>query len=243
MSRWFRFYDDALNDPKVQTLSPDLFKLWVNLLCVASKNGGQLPVIYQLTYLLRRRSDRLERDFNELVSLGLIDLVGDHFEPHNWLKFQYKSDTSADRTRAWRERNRDVTPAVTVTPPDNRVQNTETEKKKERTGKTILPGSWLPSPVHFQLAEQLGLPSQSVEDAAAEMRDWSVGNGEKRSNWDSVFSNWLRRNGQRRSKNGKAGIIEAADSLIDRIQGWGAPGAIEIGGGSDAAAVRMLPKG
>lgn len=26
MSRWFRFYDDALNDPKVQRLSPRAFK-------------------------------------------------------------------------------------------------------------------------------------------------------------------------------------------------------------------------
>ena len=30
MSRWFRFYDAALDDPKVQRLPPAIFKLtWV----------------------------------------------------------------------------------------------------------------------------------------------------------------------------------------------------------------------
>jgi hypothetical protein len=44
-ARWFRFYDDALNDPKVQKLSGDLFKAWVNILCLASKHGGELPAV------------------------------------------------------------------------------------------------------------------------------------------------------------------------------------------------------
>ncbi len=33
---------------------------------------------------------------------GLIDPVGDAFEPHNWRKFQYKSDTSTDRVKRFR---------------------------------------------------------------------------------------------------------------------------------------------
>jgi len=36
---WFRFYNDALDNPKVQLLPSDLFKTWVNLLCIASRFG------------------------------------------------------------------------------------------------------------------------------------------------------------------------------------------------------------
>ena len=31
MTRWFRAYDDALNDPKVQRLPGELFKAWFKL--------------------------------------------------------------------------------------------------------------------------------------------------------------------------------------------------------------------
>lgn len=130
MSRWFRFYGEALNDPKVQNLPDALFKMWVNLLCIASQHGGQLPVIHELTYLLRRRCDRVERDLNELVKRGLIDCVDDHFEPHKWSERQYKSDASAERTRGWRNRKCDVTQTVTVTPPDTDT-DTDTEKIKD----------------------------------------------------------------------------------------------------------------
>lgn len=128
MSRWFRYYTEALTDPKVQCLDGEVFKTWVNLLCIASNTGGKLPVIHELTYLLSCRSDKITRHVNELIKRGLLDLVDDHFQPHNWLSRQYKSDTSAPRTKAWRDRKCDVTQAVTVTPPDNRVQNTETDK-------------------------------------------------------------------------------------------------------------------
>jgi hypothetical protein len=41
----------------------------------------------------------------------------------------------------------------------------------------------------------------------------------------------------------KSELIDAADTLIERIQGFGTPGAFEIGGAADAVAIRMLPKG
>lgn len=137
MTRWFRFYGDALNDPKVQSLPGELFKTWVNLLCVASKHDGKLPVNGELAYLLRRRSDHLQRDINTLVERGLLDLVGDQMEPHNWPERQYKSDVSAPRVRLHRERKRNVTHTVTETPPDNRVQNTESDKKESISSRAL----------------------------------------------------------------------------------------------------------
>ena len=42
MQRWFRMYEEILDDPKVQKLPDDLFKAWVNVLALSSRNGGKL---------------------------------------------------------------------------------------------------------------------------------------------------------------------------------------------------------
>ena len=44
MARWFRMYAEVVDDPKVQRLSPALFRAWVNVLCLAASNGGVVPV-------------------------------------------------------------------------------------------------------------------------------------------------------------------------------------------------------
>lgn len=134
MSRWWRAYDDALHDPKVQRLPPHLFKTWFNLLCVASKHGGKLPKAEDIAFLLRRRSDDVRRDVAELTARGLFDVVGDAVEPHNWEARQYKSDLSTQRVKAHRKRSSNVSQSVTrnvsETPPDTETES-ETERKKD----------------------------------------------------------------------------------------------------------------
>jgi hypothetical protein len=121
MSRWFRFYADAMRNPKVARLSDKQFRLWVELLAVASENDGLLPCLDDLRYMLNRRLDHLSTGVEQLISMGLIDRLTDGYEPHNWSKFQYKSDTSNERvTRHRAKRN------VTVTPPDTDT-DTDTE--------------------------------------------------------------------------------------------------------------------
>lgn len=108
MSRWFRFYDDAVNDPKVQMLPPKLFKLWVNLLCIASKNGGILPdSMDQLGFILHMKGDDVAVQLGELQEAGLFDDTEDEYvTPHNWNGRQFKSDTSADRVERYRDKRR-----------------------------------------------------------------------------------------------------------------------------------------
>lgn len=105
------------------------------------------------------------------------------------------------------------------------------ESKKERkkeSGNILLPGSWEPNEVHYSLGIKKGLTREEVEEAASEMRCWSEGNGEKRRNWDAVFTNWLRRNAQRRPyRNGggsgkpseKGAIIDTLDTIIEARRG------------------------
>lgn len=131
MSRWFRSYADTHRNPKVARLSDSDFRLWHQLLCIASERGGEIPPAEDLKNLLNRRLDHLSSALKRLVKGALIDPLGEGFTPRNWTERQYKSDTSAERTRKWRA-GRDVTVTVPVTPPDT---ETETEKKEEGGGK------------------------------------------------------------------------------------------------------------
>ncbi len=137
--KWFRFYPEALNDPKVQQLPPSLFKFWINILCLASDNNGALPDLKRIAYATRMRPHRCQSGVTALQERGLLDATPGGLVPHNWSSRQYKSDDSAPRVR--RYRNAAVTPAVT--PPDNRVQSTETESSdpSDRPPKAAWPDS------------------------------------------------------------------------------------------------------
>jgi hypothetical protein len=114
MSRWFRYYDEALDDPKVQKLDGDTFKGWVNLLCLASRNGGKLPAISDIAFALRETEDAARTLVERLLNGGLIDkssggVDGYTYTPHSWAKRQYKSDTSNERVKRYRQRSKTVT--------------------------------------------------------------------------------------------------------------------------------------
>ena len=125
MSRWFRFHTEALNDPKVQKLDGDTFKGWVNILCLAAQNDGKLPPIEDVAFALRETENGARTLIERLANGGLIDKLnggrdGVSYAPHGWSKRQYKSDTSTDRVKRFRQRSK----TVTETPPDT---ETETE--------------------------------------------------------------------------------------------------------------------
>lgn len=119
MSRWFRFYAAAIRHPKVAKLSDKDFRLWLELMSVAAENDGAIPPLEDLKHLLKRRLDHLSSAVDRLISGGLIDRLGDGYEPHDWSERQYKSDTSTERVRKHREKRN-----VSETPPDT---ETDTE--------------------------------------------------------------------------------------------------------------------
>lgn len=121
MSRWFRFYADAMRKPKVAKLSDKDFRLWVELLAVAAENDGTIPGLEDLKHLLKRRLDHLSTAVKRLISARLIVSLEDGYEPYGWDKYQYKSDTSTERVKAHRKKRN-----VSVTPPETET-DTETE--------------------------------------------------------------------------------------------------------------------
>jgi hypothetical protein len=124
MSRWFRFYDDAINDPKVLKLSDRLHRVWVGLLCVASKNAGQLPSQEDCALILRTRPEGLAEAIEHLVGAGLLDRDETFLSPHKWNERQYKSDVSTERVKRFRQQQRN---GEETSPEQNRKNRTEAE--------------------------------------------------------------------------------------------------------------------
>ncbi len=104
MTRWFRFYDDALNDPKIVLMPEALRWHWVAILCVASKNEGILPNVQDVAFGLRLSQKKAQSIIDDLLARGLLDRVDEMLTPHNWTGRQYQSDSSAERVKRHREK-------------------------------------------------------------------------------------------------------------------------------------------
>ena len=138
---WFRMYSDMPNDPKVGTLTDSQFRTWVELLCMAGKEGncGSIGVtLRDASWSLRRD---ITDDVNELVERGLVIMDGCKVVIAKWSKRQFKSDhDAADRMKRSREKGR----YVTVTSqdrncviPDTDNNRTETEQIQSREDKPL----------------------------------------------------------------------------------------------------------
>jgi hypothetical protein len=124
--RWFRFYDDAINDPKILKL-PDASRWhWTALLCIASKHDGFLPSTEDVALMMRVKTSAAAAIIATMKAAGLLDLVDGRYAPHNWSGRQYKSDSSAERVKRHRDKQRNVT--ITV---QNRTES-ETEQKEDK---------------------------------------------------------------------------------------------------------------
>ena len=106
--KWFRLYSEVMNDPKVQSLRPELFKFWINLLCLANvqKERGSLPPTSEIAFQLRMRTDRVARFLSELQARQLlVTSASGPLKPHHWDVRQPQSDRVAERVKRHRQRS------------------------------------------------------------------------------------------------------------------------------------------
>jgi hypothetical protein len=107
MNSWWRAYNEAVEDPKLQRLGDKLGWAWFNLMCLASKNDGVLPPIGDIAFKLRKTDQQAAETIASLVKAGLFEKLEDGtFKPHNWNGRQYQSDVSTHRVKRFRERQR-----------------------------------------------------------------------------------------------------------------------------------------
>jgi hypothetical protein len=153
MGRWFRLDDDVVNDPKVQNLSDALFRAWVNILCIASKNDGVLPPLRDIAFTLRMKEAAAAGILSKLHLAGLLDKTETSFKPHNWEGRQFKSDrdaTAAERSKRYRDGKRDRHASVTrdatqSSRPPYTESDTQTEAEKKETRASALVDDGWPS--------------------------------------------------------------------------------------------------
>lgn len=98
-NQWFRFYNEVLNDPKIQLLPLASFKVWVNALCVASganNSNGDIGTINDLSYAFRMSKEDTFSALEILLSNGLIAKNGDGYHIVKWKSRQFKNGSDED---------------------------------------------------------------------------------------------------------------------------------------------------
>lgn len=103
---WWRAYDEALDDPKIQRLDGETFKTWFNILCLAKRNDGYLPSVSDIAFALRLPEKIATQRVETLRKAGLLDGEDGTLRPHNWDGRQFQSDSSTARVKQFRDRQR-----------------------------------------------------------------------------------------------------------------------------------------
>lgn len=236
--RWFRFYNDAMRHPKVAQLTDAQFRLWVEVLCVASENDGIIPPLDTLKTVLRRRLDHLKGAFKALLKAGLIDALSDGYAPHGWDKRQYKSDSSTERSRKHRENcNVAATPAATAPDTDT---DTEAEKIPPKAPRKRWVGK--PDSVSDELwQEWRGFRKSAFTQTAlkgfqreADKAGWSLSDAMRKSmerGWQGFEADWVKgkTNGQNADK--RDGVAKALDRQLGFDDAAGEAGRYDAGEG------------
>lgn len=191
MARWFRFHVEAMRHPKVARLSDKEFRLWVLLLTVASENDGKIPCLGDLKHILNRRLDHLSTGVERLLSMGLIDPLEGGYIPHNWEKYQYKSDVSTERVKRHREKRN-----VSVTPPD-----TETDTETEKSKAYAFDGSVIRLNARDFARWEKAYSGIDIRAALQSRDDWLSGQDQAtQKKWFNSTSNWLAQKQQQAAK-------------------------------------------
>ncbi len=225
--QWFRFYSEALNDPKVQSLEPELFKHWINLLCVSCNNNGTLPETFQqIAFHLRISDNAAITVIERLHNATLIDRVnggvnGYRYAIHGWEKRQYKSDTSTERVKRFRGVSRNVT----VTPPEQIQKQIQKEVKditKVISKKTSLDEL---SVSHIQdwLNQKRAIGKYLMHDEVAileRFKDYCLSKGKKYNDYVAAYRNafeWDTSQPKQKPRSDPAtNALNAAQSIIAR---------------------------
>jgi hypothetical protein len=131
-----------------------------------------------------------------LVESGLIDYK---FQPVAWDKRQFVSDTSVERTKAYRERMKrhsDVTVTAQETDTDT---DTDTDKETEKQP-TVVKRASKKCPADFEITSDmrtwasLECPTVDADKATAKFRDHTFKNA--MTDWAGAWRNWLRRDAE-----------------------------------------------
>jgi hypothetical protein len=105
--KWFRFYHEFMDDPKIAMMSDSDQLLWVKALCLASDStirGIILLTDEEICWKLRITVETWKHAIDKFRAKGMIqhNTDGPGYVISNWDKRQFESDSSAERVRKHR---------------------------------------------------------------------------------------------------------------------------------------------
>lgn len=230
MTDWVRLWHDMPSDPKWRTIARksgqrvgDVIAIFAFMMTNASANASERGRTHNLFADDIGTALDLEIDAVEAVLVAMRGKVWDDAgRLTGWGKRQPKREDSksAERARAWRERNR-TQPNATErieTPIDIETETeSEIDKKGARTAKS---GTRLPDdfsmPVEWTTwaSAQTGWSSSAVKRESDTFIDyWHSAAGAKgrKQDWHATWRNWVRR-----SNRPKPGVVEDDDDEMSR---------------------------
>lgn len=130
---WVRLYKASLHNPKIVTLSDRQHRAWHNCMLIADDETGNLPSLRDMAVHLRTTPSEADQLLSEMVEAGLVDAIVTPtgirgYRMHDWSEHQYKSDSSAERTRRYRAKNGDP-----VTDGDRHGDGSETSQRRPQS--------------------------------------------------------------------------------------------------------------
>lgn len=134
--KWFRFYTEIVDDPKMRALKDDEYRIFTYLLSLASeieKEGLIDLSIDDISWRLRAPMELIERTIEALKRLGILSANEDGFEFVNWQKRQFKSDDVATRVRKHREKKVKQGETLHETLQGNKSETLENRTEQSRT--------------------------------------------------------------------------------------------------------------
>src|SRR5262245_16224859 len=187
---WLRLYTDILNDPKVQRLSGDEFKGWINILALAKEHGGLIPPLEDVAFRLRTTEEEATRLVEVLVKRGLLDTDGANTAPHNWHVRQFESDNSTERVKRFRNVSETSPDTETEAEPDTEPEQSRAEASRGKPRSVRAP---VPADDEFLdgLQKNPAYSMLNVRHCYQRMMVWCETNGKQPSR--RRFINWLNR--------------------------------------------------
>ncbi len=140
---WFRLYRQTISNPKVQKLSPELFKFWINCLCLTD-DDGTLPSLEDICYGVRLSAQKVQDNLNLLNKANLVNYATDgdstFCEVNCWREWQPRSDNAAERMRNNRRTRSEHVPNMNRTSSEGvRLEQNRTEQNREEQNIAHLP--------------------------------------------------------------------------------------------------------
>lgn len=172
--RWLRLYNEIIDDPKIGLLKDREFRLFIEILCIASQQsdtGSTRLTHEQITWRLRRG---IKSSMTTLLRLKLVEEKIENGEKiiwvKNWEKRQFSSDSSYDRVKRYREKKRDCNVSSPLQKQNCNVLDTDTdtetdtETEKNKTSSSCL--SFSLNECDALISEQTDTKTEKNEDLA-----------------------------------------------------------------------------